>query len=121
MADDVLTRRVWTALFDVVHDESLKITAKRSLLGQLRFHVLNVELYLTHRHEQLTQRGRRSIVGIHWNEIHLTYLKTPWNCIDAYFIFLPQATIKSDSHEAAPKWVQEIISFIFLSFWNLVG
>lgn len=57
--------RAGAALFDVTDDESLQITAERLLLIQLRFDILQVELYLSHGLKQLAKRGHRSIVGIH--------------------------------------------------------
>lgn len=128
-ACDHLTRRIWgPTLFDMIHDEPLQVTSERSLLVELSLYVLHVELYLAHGQEQLTQCGGRSIIGIRWKEIHWSSLKTPWYFIKifsrVYFIFLPQAIIKSDSH-ASPKWIENCYrnNFVYFSFvlWNLVG
>lgn len=129
-----LASGVRPTLLDMASDESLKISSKSSLLIELRFDVLNVELDLPHRHEQLTQRRSCSIIGIHWNESHWSVLKTPnsiaFKKFSIFFfsdIYFHSPSSANSNHQIRftrghQKWVSKKVklrnrnNFIYFSF-----
>lgn len=53
----------------MIHHKSLQVPAHGSFLVQLGFDVLNVELNLSHGHEQLPQCWRCAIISLYCKEI----------------------------------------------------